>query len=93
MITQRAHQQYPNKGVAKFTATLQIGSPVSRSNLVSALEQCGTDIQQRMLWYFSRADADYGQRVAAGLGASVPSSPPAGTPSSAQVHEAGNAVG
>ncbi|MDB4879580.1 MAG: Catalase [Gemmatimonadetes bacterium] len=63
------------------------------SNLVSALEQCGEDIQQRMLWYFAQADADYGRRVAEGLGATVPVSPPAGVASSAQVHEAGNATG
>jgi catalase len=70
------------------------------TNLVSALAPCGEDIQQRMLWYFAQADAEYGRRVAEGLGASVPTSPPPGTPAnglgahatSAHV-EAGNAVG
>jgi catalase len=63
------------------------------SNLVGALQPCAEDIQQRMLWYFAQADADYGRRVAEGLGATVPVSPPAGVASSAQVHEAGNATG
>jgi len=70
------------------------------SNLVGALSQCGDDIQQRMLWYFSLADAEYGRRVAEGLGVAVPTSPPPGTPASgmgAHAHsahvEAGNAVG
>jgi len=70
------------------------------SNLVGALSQCGTDIQQRMLWYFSQADAEYGRRVAEGLGAQVPTSPPPGTPASgvgndahSEQVEAGNAVG
>ena len=49
------------------------------SNLVGGLKPCGEDIQQRMLWYFSQADADYGRRVAEGLGVSVPTSPPPGT--------------
>ncbi len=63
-------------------------------NLAGALSQCGEDIQQRMLWYFAQADAEYGRRVAEGLGASVPSSPPAGVPAPAsQEVEAGNAVG
>ena len=70
------------------------------ANLVGALAQCGEDIQQRMLWYFSLADADYGRRVAEGLGAAVPAAPPPGTPASgrgphahAEHVEAGNAVG
>jgi catalase len=70
------------------------------ANLVDALGQCGGDIQQRMLWYFSLADADYGRRVAAGLGVEVPTSPPPGTPANGlgpRAHEApleaGNAVG
>ena len=70
------------------------------SNLVGALSQCGADIQRRMLWYFAQADAEYGRRVAEGLGAAVPTSPPPGTPASglgAHAHEvyaeAGNAVG
>jgi catalase len=48
------------------------------SNLVGALQQCGPDIQQRMLWHFSQADAEYGRRVAEGLGVSVPTTRPAG---------------
>ena len=53
-------------------------------NLVGALEPCGEDIQQRMLWYFSQAHADYGRRVAEGLGTTVPTTPPPGTPTSGQ---------
>lgn len=70
------------------------------TNLVSGLTACGEDVQQRPLWDFSEADAGYGRRVAEGLGASVPTSPPPGTPASglgthaASAHaEAGNAVG
>jgi catalase len=38
------------------------------ANLVSALSQCGEDIQQRMIGHFSKADPDYGRRVADRLG-------------------------
>ena len=37
-------------------------------NLVDALSQCNRDIQERMVGYFRQADADYGRRVAEGLG-------------------------
>ena len=37
-------------------------------NLVSALAQCGADIQQRMVSHFTQADPEYGRRVAEGLG-------------------------
>ena len=64
------------------------------ANLVDALSQCGADIQQRMLWHFSQADADYGRRVAEGLGVAVPTAPPAGLPApSAEQAEVGGAVG
>jgi catalase len=64
------------------------------ANLVDALSQCGDDIQQRMLWHFAQADADYARRVAAGLGSPVPTSPPPGLPAPADEQvEAGNAVG
>jgi len=43
------------------------------SNLVSALSQCDRDIQDRMIYNFTQADADYGRRVAEGLGISVSS--------------------
>ena len=63
-------------------------------NLVDALSQCGADIQQRMLWHFSQADAEYGRRVAQGLGVSVPTSRPAGVKDDAgHVAEVGGAVG
>jgi catalase len=38
------------------------------ANLVGQLQQCNLDIQQRMVEHLSRCDAEYGQRVAAGLG-------------------------
>jgi catalase len=37
------------------------------SNLVGALVQCHSGIQERMINHFSQADADYGKRVADGL--------------------------
>ena len=64
------------------------------TNLVDALSQCGADIQQRMLWHFSQADAEYGRRVAAGLGVAVPTARPAGVKDDAgHVAEVGGAVG
>jgi catalase len=63
------------------------------SNLVAGLKPCGEDIQQRMLWYFSQADAEYGRRVAEGLGAPVPTAPPPGVKQETGVVEAGGAVG
>lgn len=46
------------------------------ANLVNHLARCPEDIQDRMLWHFSRADLDYGRRVASGLDRQVPSSLP-----------------
>ena len=46
------------------------------SNLVSLLSQCNKDIQERMVWHFSQADADYGKRVGQGLGIDPASVPP-----------------
>jgi catalase len=40
-------------------------------NLVTQLAQCGEDIRQRMVGYFTQADAEYGRRVAEGLGIST----------------------
>lgn len=37
------------------------------SNLVDALSQCKQDIRDRMIDYFTQADAEYGRRVADGL--------------------------
>jgi catalase len=48
------------------------------NNLVGALGQCDRDIQDRMVFHFSQCDADYGRRVAEGLGIPVPTSAPAG---------------
>ena len=42
------------------------------SNLVTALKVCNPDIQARMVANFSQADADYGRRVAEGLGITTP---------------------
>ena len=44
------------------------------ANLVSGLKPCTTQIQERMVSMFAQCDADYGRRVAEGLGMSVPTS-------------------
>ena len=41
-------------------------------NLVGALSQCKREIQERMVGYFTKADADYGRRVAEGIGIAKP---------------------
>ncbi len=41
------------------------------SNLVDALKQCREDIQKRMVHHFTLADAEYGRRVAEGIGMKV----------------------
>jgi catalase len=41
------------------------------TNLVDALSQCNRDIQERMVSYFTQADAEYGARVAQGPGLKV----------------------
>ncbi len=38
------------------------------NNLVGALNECTPGIQERMVGYFTQADADYGRRVAEGIG-------------------------
>jgi catalase len=50
------------------------------SNLVGALTPCTPDIQDRMIDYFTRADADYGRRVAEGLGREVKAAPQSQVP-------------
>ncbi len=42
------------------------------NNLVTNLKTCNPDIQERMVNHFLQCDAEYGQRVAEGLGISVP---------------------
>lgn len=46
------------------------------SNLVGALQQCNQDIKERMVWHLSQCDAEYGRRVADGLGIKVENVPP-----------------
>jgi catalase len=41
------------------------------SNLVSGLQPCVREIQERMVSMFAQCDADYGRRVAEGLGIAV----------------------
>jgi catalase len=48
-------------------------------NLSDALRQCNPDIQERMIALLTKCDADYGRRVAEGIGA---------RPSSSQATEA-----
>lgn len=43
----------------------------SLDNIVSSLKAVPEDIQMRQLCHFFRADADYGMRVAKGLGVSI----------------------
>jgi catalase len=45
-------------------------------NLVTNLKPVRRHIQERMVWLFSQCDADYGRRVAEGLGLTVPTSDP-----------------
>ena len=42
------------------------------SNLVANLAQCNPDIQERMVGHLTQCDAEYGARVAQGLGIGVP---------------------
>lgn len=42
------------------------------SNLVGALKQCNKDIQLRMVHHLTQCDADYGRRVAEGIGIAIP---------------------
>jgi catalase len=42
------------------------------NNLVTNLQQCNRDIQERMVEHFTRAHIEYGTRVAQGLGLPVP---------------------
>jgi catalase len=66
------------------------------ANLVDALKQCDKTIQLRMVWHFLHADADYGSRVAAGIGvdpAEARSLPPLeGKPAPGQRLAHGNGV-
>jgi catalase len=41
-------------------------------NLVDLLGQCERQIQERMVEHLARCDADYGRRVAEGIGVPVP---------------------
>jgi catalase len=49
-------------------------------NLVNTLKPAHQHIQKRMVWLFSQCDADYGRRVAEGLGIEIPTSDPGQTP-------------
>ena len=42
------------------------------ANLISALQKCRPQIQERMVWHFAQCDPDYGRRVAEGIGLPVP---------------------
>ena len=54
-------------------------------NLVDALSQCDKPIQEAMVAHFARCDADYGRRVAEGLGLPVPRPAEAEEPAGAVV--------
>jgi catalase len=51
-------------------------------NLVNTLKPAARHIQERMVWHFSQCDADYGRRVAEGLGLAVGASGESGNGSS-----------
>ncbi|HVF87833.1 MAG TPA: catalase-related domain-containing protein, partial [Pyrinomonadaceae bacterium] len=40
-------------------------------NLVEHLKQCNEEIQTRMIGHFTKCDADFGRRVAEGVGRKV----------------------
>jgi catalase len=42
------------------------------ANMIDLLGQCERDVQERAVDLFSRCDADYGARVAAGIGVPAP---------------------
>jgi len=42
------------------------------NNLVDLLKQCNKDIQERMVHHLTQCDADYGRRVAEGIGIAMP---------------------
>jgi catalase len=42
------------------------------NNLVTNLKRCNPDIQQRMVHHLTQCDADYGRRIADGLGIAAP---------------------
>jgi catalase len=42
------------------------------NNLVTNLKKCNKDIQERMVYHLTQCDADYGRRVAEGIGIAVP---------------------
>jgi catalase len=42
------------------------------NNLVDLLKQCNKDIQERMVHHLTQCDADYGRRVAEGIGIALP---------------------
>lgn len=46
------------------------------ANLVSALSRCNQDVKERMVWHLSQCDAEYGRRVADGLGMRAEDVPP-----------------
>jgi catalase len=48
-------------------------------NLVGGLSRCNKDIQDRMIGYFTEADADYGRRVAEGIRMAAETQEPAQT--------------
>ncbi|RYG29645.1 catalase, partial [bacterium] len=48
------------------------------ANLLANLGGAADHVKARMVWLFSQCDANYGQRVAEGLGISVPTSDPYG---------------
>lgn len=63
------------------------------SNLVDALSTCRSDIQERMISYFTEADAEYGKQVADGLKERKASGGHVGTPAANEGMELSTELG
>ncbi len=62
-------------------------------NLVNTLKPVRRNIQEKMVWLFSQCDADYGRRVAEGLGIAVPTSEPSTAPATSNGQASSNGNG
>jgi catalase len=54
-------------------------------NMIDLLSQCDRPIQERMVEQLTRCDADYGRRVAEGIGLPAPEQAPSGEPAGSAV--------
>ena len=56
------------------------------ANLVDAMKDATKQIQEKMVWHFTQCDADYGRRLAEGLGLSAPADGSMQNGSNGQAH-------